>query len=77
MLGALGILFISCLLGWFEVRSLFKRKLKKEGIVVIILLFIGTSCIMMLAFKIPIPNPSELLMFLFQPITNEVDYMFR
>ncbi|MFB6466941.1 hypothetical protein ACE38V_08960 [Cytobacillus sp. Hz8] len=77
MVMAIFILIGSSILAWMVTRPLIKKKEKKEGIVVLILFLISAliSCLTILEIKVP--NPSDFLVFILQPISKWVDFIFR
>jgi hypothetical protein len=74
---AIGILIISCFIALYELPDLIKEKLKKESLIFVTLLIIGTTLSICLTLQIQIPNPTELFMGVFQPIINRIDSFLR
>ena len=70
MLNSLGILLVATVIIFIEVPSLLEKKQKKELIVFSILLFIGVTLSILRAFGINIPNPLDLLTFIFKPMND-------
>ena len=70
MLNSLGILLVASVIIIIEVPSLLEKKQKKELIVFSILLFIGVTLSILRAFGINIPNPLDLLTFIFKPMND-------
>jgi len=70
MLNSLGILLVATVIVFIEVPSLLEKKQKKELIVFSILLFIGVTLSILRAFGINIPNPLDLLTFIFKPMND-------
>lgn len=70
MLNSIGILLIAAVILRIEVPLLLQKKHKKEMVVFLFLLFIGISLAILQGFGKPIPNPMELLTFIFKPINN-------
>ncbi|MEK4715575.1 hypothetical protein [Sporosarcina sp. FSL K6-5500] len=74
MLKIIGILLIVVVIVRFEVPSLLLKKNKKELVVFLLFLSIGTSLGIAQALGKPIPNPMDLLTFILRPIN---DTLFR
>ena len=72
MLNSLGILLVATVIIIIEVPSLLEKKQKKELIVFSILLTIGVTLSILRAFGINIPNPLDLLTFIFKPMNDLV-----
>ncbi|WP_303969662.1 hypothetical protein [Sporosarcina ureae] len=70
MLNSIGVLLIAAAIVWFEVPSLLDKKHKKELIAFSVFLTIGVVLGMVLGFGKSIPNPMDLLTFLFTLLTN-------
>ena len=70
MLNSLGILLVATVIIFIEVPSLLEKKQKKELIVFSILLIIGVTLSILRAFGINIPNPLDLLTFIFKPMND-------
>lgn len=68
MLKVIGILLIAAVILWMEVPPLLEKKDKKELVVFSILLMIGVGLSMALGLGKAIPNPLDLLTFVFKPI---------
>lgn len=72
MLKSIGILLIAAIVLWIEVPPLLEKKHKKELLVFSILLAIGVGLGIALGFGQPIPNPMDLLTFIFKPLNNAI-----
>jgi hypothetical protein len=70
MLKSIGVLLIAAAILWIEVPSLLEKKYKKELLVFSILLAIGVGLGITLGFGKPIPNPLDLLTFIFKPLND-------
>lgn len=70
MLKSIGILLIAAAILWIEVPPLLGKKYKKELLVFSILLAIGVVLAIALGFGKTIPNPMNLLTFVFKPIND-------
>ncbi|MFJ5769829.1 hypothetical protein [Psychrobacillus sp. NPDC093180] len=68
MLKSFGILLVAAVIVYLEVPSLVKKKQKKELIVFSVLLAIGVGLGVLHSFGKPIPNPTQLLTFIFKPL---------
>ncbi|MEK4402873.1 hypothetical protein MKZ26_00345 [Sporosarcina sp. FSL K6-6792] len=74
MLKIIGILLIVVAIVRFEVPSLLLKKNKKELVVFLLFLSVGTGLGIAQALGKPIPNPMDLLTFILRPIN---DTLFR
>ncbi len=74
MLKVIGILLLVAAIVRFEVPSLLRKKNKKELVVFLLFLFIGTGLGIVQSLGKPIPNPMDLLSFILKPIN---DTLFR
>ena len=72
MLKSFGILLVAAVILYMEVPSLLEKKYKKELIVFSVLLAIGVGLSIGYSFGKSIPNPVDLLNFLFNPIHDAV-----
>lgn len=70
MLKSIGILIIAAVILWMEVPPLLEKKFKRELVVFSILLAIGVGLSITLGFGKTIPNPFELLSYIFKPLNN-------
>lgn len=68
MLKSVGILLVAAVILFAEVPSLREKKYKKELIVFSILLAIGVGLGIAHSFGKAIPNPIDLLTFIFKPL---------
>lgn len=68
MLKSVGILLVAAFIVFLEVPSLLEKKHKKELIVFSILLAIGVGLSVAHSFGKSIPNPIDLLTFIFKPM---------
>ncbi|SFQ04107.1 hypothetical protein SAMN05421670_0722 [Psychrobacillus psychrotolerans] len=60
MVKTLAILIITVVIAMFDVPSMWKNKQKKELVVYSVLLFIGSTCLILLAVGVKIPSPVDL-----------------
>lgn len=67
-----GILAVTALIALLEVPQLWKKKLVKELWVFAILLLAGAGLSFALAMHAPIPNPLDLLTWVYKPISDAV-----
>ncbi len=72
MLKSIGILLIAAIILWIEVPPLLEKKHKKELLVFSVLLAIGVGLGIALGFGQPVPNPIDLLTFIFKPLNNAI-----
>ncbi|WP_438298503.1 hypothetical protein [Sporosarcina sp. FA15] len=70
MLKIIGILLIVVVIVRFEVPSLLLKKNKKELVVFLLFLSIGTGLGIAQVLGKPIPNPMDLLTFILRPINE-------
>ena len=70
MLNSLGILLVAAVIIFVEVPPLLEKKQKKELIIFTIILIIGVTLSILRSFGINIPNPLDLLTFIFKPIND-------
>ncbi|WP_313894093.1 hypothetical protein [Psychrobacillus sp.] len=68
MLKSVGILLVAAIILFIEVPSLLEKKYKKELIVFSMLLAIGVGLGMAHSMGKSIPNPNDLLTFIFKPL---------
>lgn len=74
MLKSVGILLVAAVILFIEVPSLVEKKYNKELIVFYILLTIGVGLSIAYSLGKSIPNPIDLLTFIYQPLH---DALFR
>ena len=72
MLKSIGILLIVVAILWIEVPPLLEKKYKKEMLFLKIFLAIGVGLSIALVFGQPIPNPLDLLTFIFKPLNDAI-----
>lgn len=77
MWNIIGILFVSACIFIIEALLLLKHKLWKDFIVFIIFLFLGTGLSIARCINFPIPNPIELLTWIYQPLSESVNKIFQ
>lgn len=73
MVKTIGILCLAAVVVFLELPQLLKNKLMKELVVFTILLIIGITLSILLAFGVKLPNPVDLLIFLLKPLTNFIE----
>ncbi|MGM0875152.1 MAG: hypothetical protein ACQEWV_10160 [Bacillota bacterium] len=73
----LGVLLVGTLITLYEVPSLIKKKLMKELIVFLILLITGVILSILLSLEIKIPNPYDLIAFIFNPISHFLEWILK
>lgn len=72
MLNSIGILLIAAAILLIEVPPLLKKKDKKELVVFSILLVIGVGLSIAQGLGKTIPNPMDLITFVFKPLTDVI-----
>jgi hypothetical protein len=72
MLKSIGILLVAAVILWIDVPPLLEKKDKKELLVFSILLAIGVGLSIALALGKPIPNPVDLINFMFKPLSDAI-----
>ncbi|MGG0655454.1 hypothetical protein [Rummeliibacillus pycnus] len=77
MIKSIGILLIAVAILWIEVPPLLEKKYKKELLVFSILLVIGLGLSITLALEKPIPNPLDLLTFIFKPLDDVISLLLK
>ena len=68
MLKSIGILMVAAVILYIEVPTLLEKKHKIELIVFSILLLFGVGLGVAYSFNIQIPNPIDLLTFIYKPL---------
>ncbi|QBP39881.1 hypothetical protein [Paenisporosarcina antarctica] len=77
MLKSIGILLIAAAILWIEVPPLLKKKHKKELLVFSIFLAIGIGLSITLGLEKTIPNPLDLLTFVFKPLNDVIALLLK
>jgi hypothetical protein len=77
MVGSLGVLVIAIMIALSQVPALLKKNMKKESILFILILSLGTILNIFLVFNIPIPNPLDLLLIVFKPISDKMELFLK
>jgi len=78
MIKSIGILLIAAAILWIEVPPLLEKKYKKELLVFSILLAFGVGLsITLFGFEKPIPNPFDLLTFIFKPLNDVISLLLK
>ncbi|MFJ7826470.1 hypothetical protein [Psychrobacillus sp. NPDC096623] len=72
MLKSMGILLVAAVIVFLEVPSLLEKKYKKELFVFSFLLAIGVGLGVAHSFGKSIPNPVDLLTFIFKPVHDAI-----
>lgn len=72
-----GILLVGTLITLYEVPYLIKKKLTKELIVFFILLLIGMIFSILLSLEIKVPNPFDLIAFIYKPISDFLEWILK
>ena len=77
MLKSIGILLIAAIIVWIEVPPLLEKKDKKELLVFSIFLATGVGISMIIGFGKFIPNPLDLLTFVFKPLNDVITLLLK
>jgi hypothetical protein len=77
MIKSIGILLIAAIILWIEVPPLLEKKYKKELVVFSIFLAIGVGISMTIGFGKSIPNPLDLLTFVFKPLNDVITLLLK
>lgn len=75
MIPSAGILIFSLLIAWLEIRKLKQEKATKEIIVFCFFLINGTLLSILSTLRVPIPNPVDWLIFLFDPVSKWLEHL--
>lgn len=70
MVKSIGILLVTAVIVMIDVPSMLKNKQKKELVIYSVLLFIGVTFLILLAFEVKIPSPVELFSNMAKPFKN-------
>ncbi|GGI45380.1 hypothetical protein GCM10008018_11790 [Paenibacillus marchantiophytorum] len=73
MLTSITTIIISAIIGFLEGPSLLKKKLKLESWIFFTILLIGTLLSILLELRVKLPNPLDLITYIYKPIS---DYVF-
>ena len=73
MVVSVAILIGACILALYEVPILWKKQMHKECFLFLFLLTAGTILSIASALNKPIPNPLDLIQFIFQPVSDWLD----
>lgn len=78
MIKTIGIFLIAAVILWIEVPPLLEKKYKKELFVFLILLAVGVGLsITLFGFEKSIPNPFDLLTFIFKPLNDLISLLLK
>ncbi|MFE8697215.1 hypothetical protein ACFYKT_12795 [Cytobacillus sp. FJAT-53684] len=70
MLKSLGLILIYLAISYFQIRQLIKDKMKREIWIYSIIMLVVTGITIAMIYKIPIPNPLNLIAFILKPLTK-------
>lgn len=70
MWAIIGIVLAAAAIGWIEIPSLVKRKLKKELVVFSLCLLLATGLSIAKSKQLQIPNPLDLITVIYQPVSD-------
>ncbi|KKI89635.1 hypothetical protein WQ54_25115 [Bacillus sp. SA1-12] len=77
MWAMIGILVAGILIVLYEVPSLMKKKSKKELFVFIFLFCVGEGLFILLSLEIKIPNPLDFIAFVFNPLSQFLEWIIK
>jgi hypothetical protein len=75
MVHAAGLLAVSILIAWLECPKLLKRKMTRELWAFSLLLLLGTAVGIAHALRMKLPNPLDLITFLYKPVSDVVYHL--
>lgn len=75
MIASVGILVGSILLALYQVPILLRKNMQKESTVFILLLIVGAMLNILFAMGIHLPNPLDILLVVFQPISDRIELL--
>ena len=70
MWAIIGIMLAAAAIGWIEIPSLVKRKLKKELVIFSLCLLLATGLSIAKSMQLQIPNPLDLVTVIYQPVSD-------
>ncbi|CAG7644833.1 hypothetical protein PAESOLCIP111_04823 [Paenibacillus solanacearum] len=70
MWAIIGIVLTAAAIGWIEIPSLVKRKLKKELVSFSLCLLLATGLSIAKSMQLQIPNPLDLVTVIYQPVSD-------
>lgn len=70
MWAIIGIVLAAAAIGWIEIPSLVKRKLKKELVIFSLCLLLATGLSIAKSMQLQIPNPLDLVTVIYQPVSD-------
>ncbi|WP_318503545.1 hypothetical protein [Bacillus sp. T3] len=73
MIPSAGIVIVGLLMAWMELPKLFKEQAYKEIIVFSLLLVCGVGLCILVILRIELPNPLDLLLVIFTPISKWIE----
>jgi len=68
-----GMIIVGLLIAWIELPKLLKEQAYKEIIVFSLLLVCGVGLCILVILRIELPNPLDLLMVIFTPISKWIE----
>ena len=77
MIKVIFLIFCRAIILWIEVPPLLEKKYKKELLVFSILLAIGVGLSITLGFGKSIPNPLDLITFVFKPLNDVITLLLK
>lgn len=75
MLGSIGIVVAACLMFFIEVPNLFKKGLRRELWVFIILLLFGTVFSILHLYQIDPPSPHRWIAIIYKPLSDMIYHL--
>lgn len=77
MLASIGIIIIGAIIILVDYPSQSRNGSKREAVLYVILLALGILLGVLLAFKVKIPSPLEIIEVIYRPITNLISNLLK
>lgn len=77
MFRLISILVIAILIAWFEIPNLWRQKLWKELVGFLLVFISGVILNVLVELEIPLPNPFNWIIFLFNPINEKLLHLLQ
>lgn len=76
MLKSLGVILAGAAIALIELPYLYKQKLKKETVMFLILLLLGTSLVLAKVQGAILPNPLDWIAYFYKPVNKLINSLF-